>query len=127
ITSLIIQSIETASFSTRLIYSWIMDLITFTVLPNTNFHFVFAFVISGRMYTNTLLATLNSRDKMRENMDMGGIHTTGRLHSTPAFMHSTTAHISVKQHQQGDMEMETKDCSKGMRSFDTSPAVFHSR
>ncbi|KAJ7849597.1 hypothetical protein B0H13DRAFT_2285024 [Mycena leptocephala] len=122
ITRLIIQSIETASFSTL---NSIMDLITFTVLQNTNFHFIFA-LLSGRMYTNTLLATLNSRDKLRENMDMGGIHTSGGLHTTPAFMHSTAVHISVEQHQQGDMEMETKNSSQGKRSFDTFPTVSRS-
>ncbi|KAJ7864375.1 hypothetical protein B0H13DRAFT_2353696 [Mycena leptocephala] len=106
ITSLITQFIETASFSTL---NSIMDLIIVTVLQTTNFHFVFA-LLSGRVYTNTLLATLNSREKMRE--DMGGIHTTGRLHSTPAFMYSTAVHISAEQHHQGDMEMETKDSSQ---------------
>ncbi|KAJ7858556.1 hypothetical protein B0H13DRAFT_2356466 [Mycena leptocephala] len=35
ITNLIIQSVETASFST---FNSIMDFITFTVLQNTNFH-----------------------------------------------------------------------------------------
>ncbi|KAJ7854887.1 hypothetical protein B0H13DRAFT_2358197 [Mycena leptocephala] len=103
-----------------------MDLITPTVLQNTNYHFIFA-LLSKRMYTNMLLTTLNSRDKMREDMDIGGIHTPGRLHSTPAFMHSTAVHISVKQHQQGDMEMETKNSSQRKRSFDTFPAVSRSR
>ncbi|KAJ7862548.1 hypothetical protein B0H13DRAFT_2354610 [Mycena leptocephala] len=115
ITSLIIQSIETVSFST---FNSIMDLITFTVLQNTNFHFAFA-LLSGRMYTNTLLATLNSRDKMREDMDMADPDSTQHL--------PTAVHISVEQHQQGDMEMETKNSSQGKRSFDTSPAVFRSR
>jgi hypothetical protein len=85
-------------------------------------------------------------------MDMGGIHTSGGLHTTPAvslnrlllflpmarhplrtnsldlqFMHSTAVHISVEQHQQGDMEMETKNSSQGKRSFDTFPAASRSR
>jgi hypothetical protein len=53
-----------------------MDLITFTVLQNTNFHFIFALressrihcaadrtdrIVSGRMYTNTLLAVSTAR------------------------------------------------------------------
>ncbi|KAJ7290528.1 hypothetical protein C8J57DRAFT_1276064 [Mycena rebaudengoi] len=106
---LTIQSIETASFSTL---NSVMDLITFTVLQNTNFHFIFA-LLSGRMYTNTLLATLNSRDKMRE--DMGGIHTV-----TPALINSTAVHISVEQHQDSNMELESY--SKGNKSFETHPS-----
>ncbi|KAJ7674123.1 hypothetical protein B0H17DRAFT_946924 [Mycena rosella] len=69
ITRLTLQSIETASFSACLV----LDLITFTSLPNTNFHFFFA-LLAGRLYNNTLLTTLNGRDKIREDLD--GINTT---------------------------------------------------
>ncbi|KAJ7672037.1 hypothetical protein B0H17DRAFT_1084579 [Mycena rosella] len=60
---LILQSIETASISTL---NSVLDLITFTSLQNTNFHFVFA-----------LAQTLNSRDKIREYMD--GINITSSV------------------------------------------------
>ncbi|KAJ7631465.1 hypothetical protein B0H17DRAFT_1024009 [Mycena rosella] len=65
ITRLTLQSIETASFSTL---TSVLDLITFTSLPNTNFHFAFA-LIAGRIYNNTLLTTLNARAKMREDLN----------------------------------------------------------
>ncbi|KAJ7323850.1 hypothetical protein DFH08DRAFT_1085264 [Mycena albidolilacea] len=94
ITRLTIQSIETASFST---INSMVDLITFTVLPNTNFHFVFA-LLSGRMYTNTLLATLNFRTKLRE--DMGGVH------SIPTAIRGPQMHGSVEQNQEVDIALE---------------------
>ncbi|KAJ7230525.1 hypothetical protein GGX14DRAFT_411192 [Mycena pura] len=93
ITRLTIQSIETASFSACLV----LDLITFTVIQNTNFHFVFA-LLSGRMYTNTLLTTLNSRSKMIE--DMSGVNTI------PSALRGTEVHISVEQNQAVAMPME---------------------
>ncbi|KAJ7766599.1 hypothetical protein B0H14DRAFT_3165236 [Mycena olivaceomarginata] len=77
--------------------SSMLDLITFTLLSNTNFHFVFA-LLSGRMYTNTLLATLNFRTKLRE--DMGGVHTI------PTAMHGPQVHVSVEQNQEVDIALE---------------------
>ncbi|KAJ7681167.1 hypothetical protein B0H17DRAFT_1076637 [Mycena rosella] len=69
ITRLILQSIETASISACLMFlrtlNSVLDLITFTSLSNTNFHFVFALGESRR----TRAQTLNSRDKIREDMD----------------------------------------------------------
>ncbi|KAJ7637766.1 hypothetical protein B0H17DRAFT_1106625 [Mycena rosella] len=62
ITRLTLQSIETASFSACLVFlrtlNSVLDLITFTSLQNTNFHFVFA-----------LAQTLNIRDKIREDLE----------------------------------------------------------
>ncbi|KAJ7841181.1 hypothetical protein B0H14DRAFT_3140305 [Mycena olivaceomarginata] len=109
ITRLTIQSIETASFST---INSMVDVITFTVLPNTNFHFVFA-LLSGRMYTNTLLAvrtltsqpisrltwgaqTLNFRTKLRE--DMSGVH------SIPTAIRGPQV---VEQRQEVDIALES--------------------
>ncbi|KAJ7189183.1 hypothetical protein C8R46DRAFT_1024356 [Mycena filopes] len=110
ITRLTVQSIETASFSTlnsvsiilpcgggydthRDASPQIMDLICFTALQNTNFHFVFA-LMAGRMYTNTLLATLNSREKLRE--DMSGINTI----TSPPLSRGVAVHVSVEQRQE---------------------------
>ncbi|KAJ6574560.1 hypothetical protein B0H19DRAFT_605032 [Mycena capillaripes] len=100
ITTLIAKSIETASFCT---FISIMDLITFTILQNTNFHFVFA-LVAGRMYTNTLLATLNNGQKLRE--EGTGITTV------PAALRGTAVHISVEQHADSESGMELGSYSK---------------
>ncbi|KAF9035210.1 hypothetical protein BJ165DRAFT_1510820 [Panaeolus papilionaceus] len=65
ITRVIRSSIETAAFGA---FFCIMDLITFTTLQDTNFHVIFAFPM-GRIYTNTLLMTLNSRKSLREELE----------------------------------------------------------
>ncbi|KAJ7772211.1 hypothetical protein B0H16DRAFT_165463 [Mycena metata] len=100
ITRLTVQSIETASLST---FNSVMDLICFTALQNTNFHFVFA-LMAGRMYTNTLLATLNSRERFSE--EMGGINT---LTSAP-IRNGVAVHVSVERQETGT---ELKNYSKG--------------
>ncbi|KAJ7035999.1 hypothetical protein C8F04DRAFT_1233342 [Mycena alexandri] len=102
ITRLTVQSIETASLST---FNSIMDLICFTALQNTNFHFVFA-LMAGRMYTNTLLATLNSREKLSEDMD--GINTL----TSPPLSRGVAVHVSVEQRQERGTELESY--SKGI-------------
>ncbi|KAJ7845076.1 hypothetical protein B0H13DRAFT_2676044 [Mycena leptocephala] len=122
ITRLIIQSIETASFSTL---NSIMDLITFTVLQNTNFHFIFA-LLSGRMYTNTLLATLNSRDKLRENMDMG--ESTHRADSTQHLPSCTAPRYTFQSSSTSKAiwRWRRKNSSQGKRSFEPFPTVSRS-
>ncbi|KAF7299981.1 hypothetical protein MKEN_01320200 [Mycena kentingensis (nom. inval.)] len=90
ITRLIRQSVETASVNTLVS---IIDLITFTVMPNTNFHFVFA-LVAGRLYTMTLLTTINSRQAMREDtvsthsgsrgLSSGHIHNQIPVHVAPS-------------------------------------------
>ncbi|KDR71861.1 hypothetical protein GALMADRAFT_782971 [Galerina marginata CBS 339.88] len=65
ITRLIRSSIETAAFGA---FFCIMDLVTFTSLLDTNFHVIFAFPM-GRIYTNTLLMTLNSRTSLRAELE----------------------------------------------------------
>ncbi|KAF7331342.1 hypothetical protein MKEN_00011900 [Mycena kentingensis (nom. inval.)] len=94
ITRLISKSIETASLNTLIS---VLDLITFTLLQNTNFHFVFA-LVAGRLYTNTLLATLNSRERMRDEMSShSGVSTVPT---------GLAVHISVdREHAQPGMEM----------------------
>ncbi|KAJ7795512.1 hypothetical protein B0H14DRAFT_3158586 [Mycena olivaceomarginata] len=74
-----------------------VDLITFTVLPNTNFHVIFS-LLSGRMYTNTLLARLNFRTTLCE--DMGGVH------SIPTAIRRPQVHVSVEQNQEVDITLE---------------------
>jgi len=45
----------------------IVDIIVFTIKPGTNLHFLFA-LPQGRIYTNTLMVTLNARASLREEM-----------------------------------------------------------
>ncbi|KDQ52344.1 hypothetical protein JAAARDRAFT_40237 [Jaapia argillacea MUCL 33604] len=71
ITRLIRSAVETAAFGS---FFCIMDLITFTTLQNTNFHLIFALPM-GRIYTNTLLTTLNARQSLQNTL-AGGIDTT---------------------------------------------------
>ncbi|KAF9552857.1 hypothetical protein CPC08DRAFT_714242 [Agrocybe pediades] len=59
------SSIETAALGA---FFCMMDLVTFTTLQNTNFHVIFAFPM-GRIYTNTLLMTLNSRQVLRAELE----------------------------------------------------------
>ncbi|KAI0753719.1 hypothetical protein C8Q74DRAFT_332216 [Fomes fomentarius] len=52
----------------------ILYLTTFSVLPRTNFHVIFSLPL-GRIYTGTLLSTLNSRSTLRE--ELFGVSVTG--------------------------------------------------
>ncbi|KAL0959229.1 hypothetical protein HGRIS_014505 [Hohenbuehelia grisea] len=61
---LIRSSIETAAFGT---FFCIMNLVAFTASSSTNFHTIFAFPL-GRIYTITLLLTLNSRRDLRSEL-----------------------------------------------------------
>ncbi|KII85200.1 hypothetical protein PLICRDRAFT_45354 [Plicaturopsis crispa FD-325 SS-3] len=72
IARIIRSSVETAAFA---FFFCIMDFITFTipVLQNTNFHLIFALPM-GRIYTNTLMTTINSRSELRIKLD--GVHDT---------------------------------------------------
>lgn len=63
-TRFMLQFIETAAFP--LIFC-IMDFVTFTVLKNTSYHLIFAIPL-GRIYTNTLLTTLNNRDATDQSL-----------------------------------------------------------
>ncbi|KAJ7028341.1 hypothetical protein C8F04DRAFT_67070 [Mycena alexandri] len=112
ITTLILQSIETAAFSSL---TALMNLITFTVIQKTNFHFIFS-LLAGRMYTNTLLATLNSRDKLRADILVDGANT---LTSPPS--HGVAVHVSVEHREDDGTEMEdyTKRNPQKARGLDT--------
>ncbi|KAF9788213.1 hypothetical protein BJ322DRAFT_1047759 [Thelephora terrestris] len=68
---LIRTAIETASIGAVFC---IIDVIVFTTRINTNLHFFFA-LPQGRIYTNTLMMTLNSRANLREEMNSTGVHS----------------------------------------------------
>jgi hypothetical protein len=61
---LIMTVIETCSVGAIVC---IVDIIVFTTRPGTNLHFLFA-LPQGRIYTNTLMVTLNARASLREEM-----------------------------------------------------------
>jgi hypothetical protein len=61
---LIMTVIETCSVGAIIC---IVDIIVFTTKPHTNLHFLFA-LPQGRIYTNTLMVTLNARASLREEM-----------------------------------------------------------
>ncbi|KII90192.1 hypothetical protein PLICRDRAFT_582952 [Plicaturopsis crispa FD-325 SS-3] len=88
ITGLIRSSVETAAFA---FFFCVMDFICFTIpqLQDTNFHLIFALPM-GRIYTNTLLTTLNSRSNMRS--ELNGVRDTTFAFTTgggvPKFMHT---------------------------------------
>jgi len=68
---LIRTAIETASFGALFC---IIDVIVFTKHINTNLHFFFA-LPQGRIYTNTLMMTLNSRASLREDLNSTKVHS----------------------------------------------------
>ncbi|KAJ7658948.1 hypothetical protein B0H17DRAFT_1096361 [Mycena rosella] len=67
------SGIDSAAFAT---FFSIMVLITFTKLPSTGFHLLFS-IPMGRIYTITLLSTLNQRDSLRH--DLSGTRNSGEL------------------------------------------------
>jgi hypothetical protein len=52
----------------------VLDVIVFTTRINTNLHFFFA-LPQGRIYTNTLMMTLNSRANLREELNSTNVHS----------------------------------------------------
>ncbi|TFY82838.1 hypothetical protein EWM64_g1174 [Hericium alpestre] len=69
------SAVETAAFGS---FFCVMDLVTFavqTTLQSTNFHLIFALPM-GRLYTNTLMTTLNNRVSLRSQLDQGGGETS---------------------------------------------------
>ncbi|KAH8111605.1 hypothetical protein DFH11DRAFT_1512845 [Phellopilus nigrolimitatus] len=46
----------------------LLDLIFLTTTPNNNLHYMFALPV-GRLYTNTLLSTLNERESLRRSLE----------------------------------------------------------
>ncbi|KAJ6530366.1 hypothetical protein DFH09DRAFT_1184200 [Mycena vulgaris] len=97
ISRLIRSTIESAAFAT---FFAIMILITFTTLSTTGFHLLFS-IPMGRIYTSTLLSTLNRRQSLRH--DLSGTRDLGDL----AFLSSTngnkTAMLSVNVTKETEM------------------------
>ncbi|KAK2467378.1 hypothetical protein APHAL10511_000613 [Amanita phalloides] len=127
INKLIIFSVNTGCITSLCA---IASLISITVAGNTFFYIAFFFCI-GRLYANSLLATLNAR-KMIGGSD--GIHSISdnsfSLRSTPNMTGSRrTANISIKIDTTKDHTHESdNDNNGGQSSFDreqkdTTPAI----
>ncbi|KAJ7269902.1 hypothetical protein C8J57DRAFT_1323884 [Mycena rebaudengoi] len=88
INHLIRSTIESAAVAT---FFAIMVLITFTRLPFTGLHLMFSIPL-GRIYTITLLSTLNRRESLRQ--DFSGTRDLGELglHSTVNGVGLATTH-----------------------------------
>jgi len=104
ISRLIRSAVETAAFGS---FFCVMDLITFTTLQSTNFHLIFALPM-GRIYTTTLMTTLNSRSTLRHELagtrgDASFNVTTGRFERVnPSTLKATQVNIAVQQEIQMD-------------------------
>ncbi|EIM84585.1 uncharacterized protein STEHIDRAFT_100595 [Stereum hirsutum FP-91666 SS1] len=104
VTKIIKSAVETAAFGS---FFCIMDLICFSALQSTNFHLIFALPM-GRIYTNTLLSTLNSRVKLREEMsgpkgDTSFNLSTNRFAPANNSVRPTQVNIAVER----EVQMET--------------------
>ncbi|KAI5124896.1 hypothetical protein M0805_007324 [Coniferiporia weirii] len=79
----------------------ILDLVFLTTNPFNNLHFMCAMPV-GRLYTNTLLTTLNAREGLRRTME-SSVHNSIQLGSRIAHGNRTTeVHVNVEQEVQLD-------------------------
>ncbi|KAL5527218.1 hypothetical protein ACEPAG_6009 [Sanghuangporus baumii] len=104
----------------------ILDLVFLTTMPNYNLHFMCAMPV-GRLYTNTLLTTLNARESLRRTMEssvhnsyqLGSRNLTGRITGGRA----TEVHINVEQDVQLDQMKSIPTFSQsGEEFFSSSPS-----
>lgn len=106
IARLVHSSVETTAFTGVFC---ICDLSLFTAMKGTNFHFLFALPM-GRVYSATLMATLNSRTSLREELAGTGPTFLGGNRLNQAFeiadrMKPTQVAIDVEQDIQMDSYM----------------------
>jgi len=94
---LIRTAVETASIGAAFC---IIDVIVFNVRSNTNLHYFFA-LLQGRIYTNTLMVTLNSRASLREHMSSNEVQGFDIQGGTARF-NKTEVSIAVQQDIQLD-------------------------
>jgi len=98
---LIMTVIETCSVGAIVC---IVDIIIFTTKPQTNLHFLFA-LPQGRIYTNTLMVTLNARAGLREEMRttrFNGVELPGNMSRLKASEFS----IGVPRTEPGEIEID---------------------
>jgi len=97
ISHLIRTAIETAAIGAIFC---VVDLAVFTTHPETNLHFLFA-LPQARLYTNTLMTTLNSRLHLRQEMQSTDPQSFAVTSGTGRFKH-TEVSIAVSQDIQMD-------------------------
>ncbi|KAL5512087.1 hypothetical protein ACEPAG_3608 [Sanghuangporus baumii] len=105
----------------------ILDLVFLTTMMNFNLHFMCAMPV-GRLYTNTLLTTLNARESLRRTMESSIMHNSYQLRSRNLTgritgSHATEVHINVEQDVQLDQMKAIPTFSQsGEEFFSSSPS-----
>lgn len=89
----------------------IVDVIVFTTKTDTNLHYFFA-LPQGRIYTNTLMMTLNSRKSLRTEMSSSHAQSFNVVSATGRFTKPAEVSIAVTQ----DIQMDKMQGS-GQESF----------
>jgi hypothetical protein len=92
------------------------DLITFIVLPNTELYAMFTIPI-GRIYTNTLLDTLLTRELLKAELD-GSDHLSGGLGSLSCA--ATDSSRTTSTVQSAGIQLEVKGAIEDMRNWSSS-------
>jgi len=103
IARLIRTAIETSAFGALFC---IVDVIAFTTKPETNLHFFFA-LPQARIYTNTLMMTLNSRISLRKEMNSTNANSFNVSSDIGRFKH-TEVSVAVSQDIQLDKMSESE-------------------
>ncbi|KAJ7580272.1 hypothetical protein C8J56DRAFT_962711 [Mycena floridula] len=110
ISRLVSLAIESAAFAT---FFSIMLLVVFTAYTSTTLNMVFSLPM-GRVYTNTLLATLNNRQSIRDENSSSIVNTFGDS-GLVARMNDTVNILVERETTQDDVRLETL---KTMDAFD---------
>lgn len=120
ISRLIRNAVQTALFAS---FFCIMDLITFTTLQRTNFHLIFALPM-GRIYTNTLMSTLNSRALLRDQLGTAetSFNVTTARFDNRQFNTAPPTQVNVTVGQDIALESYTDTDNSKANSGDTASA-----
>jgi len=104
ISRLIRTAIETCVLGTVFC---VLDVIVFTTHPDTNLHFFFA-LPQARIYTNTLMTTLNSRLHLRSELDSTDPQSFAVSTGTGRFKHTEVSIAMSKDIQMEGMQKSTQ-------------------
>jgi len=98
----------------------IIDVIVFTTRIDTNLHYFFV-LPQGRIYTNTLMMTLNSRATLREDMNLTKAHSFNVSGSSSGARRKTEISVDITRSIQMD-RMQSDHCND-QRSYDEQKLV----
>ncbi|KAI1793100.1 hypothetical protein LXA43DRAFT_1127559 [Ganoderma leucocontextum] len=111
--NLIINKLMVFSVNTGLLTSICacMSLITILALPNTSVYICFFFLM-GRLYSNSLMATLNARKRLRDASSCGRDSTVSlqnmpTVHCNPAHLAASEASIAIRIDTIKDTQRDT--------------------